>query len=115
MRNVENIFAGISNALGGEQLLTLFENRTMKIERIVSQSYHSPEHFWYDQSEPEWVMILRGEATMEFEGGSFVEMKEGDHLIIPKHVKHRVHRTGPQTIWLAAHINQGDSGKREQI
>jgi len=49
-------------------------------------------------------MVLRGHATLEFEGGEFVEMKEEDYLTIPSHVKHRVHETDPETIWLAVHI-----------
>ena len=79
-----NIFAGISQAVGEEQFQTLFENSAVKIERIISRSYSSPENFWYDQSEPEWVIVLRGAATLEFEGGRFVEMKTGDHVTIPK-------------------------------
>jgi mannose-6-phosphate isomerase-like protein (cupin superfamily) len=31
------------------------------------------------------------------------EMREGDCLAIPGRVKHRVKRTGPETIWLAVH------------
>ena len=102
--NVANIYAGIANAGGQEEFFTLFENGTAKIERIVSQSYSSPKNFWYDQSEPEWVIILRGAATLEFEGGKLVEMKEGDYVMIPSHAKHRVYQTGPQTVWLAFHV-----------
>ena len=101
---VENIFAYLHKSSGQEQFLTLFENEDVKIERIVSRSHSSPIGFWYDQSEDEWVMILRGYATLEFEGGELVEMKEGDHLAIPSHVKHRVSQTSPDAIWLAVHI-----------
>jgi quercetin dioxygenase-like cupin family protein len=31
-------------------------------------------------------------------------MKEGDYVTIPRHVKHRVQRTDPKTIWLAVHV-----------
>jgi quercetin dioxygenase-like cupin family protein len=30
-------------------------------------------------------------------------MSAGDYLDIPRHVKHRVARTGEETIWLAVH------------
>jgi len=106
MISVENIYVGIATALGREQSLTLFENGVVKVERIVSHSYQSPMDFWYDQPESEWVVVLRGEATLEFEGGAIVEMREGDHVMIPSHVKHRVHRTGEQTVWLAVHVKQ---------
>jgi len=101
---VDNIFTALPEALGQEHFFRLFENQSVKIERIVSHSHKSPAGFWYDQPEDEWVMILRGHATLEFEGGEFVEMKEEDYLTIPSHVKHRVHETDPETIWLAVHI-----------
>jgi cupin 2 domain-containing protein len=102
-----NIFAGISQAAGREQFLTLFENGAVQIVRIVSQSYSSPADFWYDQPEPEWVIVVRGAATLEFEDGKLLEMEAGDHVTIPSHAKHRVHQTGPETVWLAVHIKGG--------
>jgi len=101
---VDNLFANLPELYESEQSLSLFEKPSIKIERIVSQSYSSPENFWYDQAEPEWVIVLRGAATLEFEGGRFVEMKTGDHVTIPSHAKHRVHQTGPETVWLAVHV-----------
>jgi cupin 2 domain-containing protein len=101
---VDNIFTALPEALGQEHVFRLFENQSVKIERIVSHSHKSPPGFWYDQPEDEWVMVLRGRATLEFEGGEFVEMKEKDYLTIPSHVKHRVHETDTETIWLAVHI-----------
>jgi len=102
--DVANIFADIVDAAGQEDFLTLLENDNVKIERIVSQSYSSPENFWYDQSETEWVIILRGAATLEFEGGKLVAMNEGDHVMIPSHAKHRIGQTDPKTVWLAVHV-----------
>ena len=89
---------------GGEEFLTLFENTSVKIERIVSHAQASPAGFWYDQEEDEWVVVLRGTATLEFAGGEQVELKEGDYLTIPRHVRHRVARTSEETIWLAVHL-----------
>jgi cupin 2 domain-containing protein len=103
---VENLFANLSELSSSEHSLTLFENPSVKIERIVSQSYNSPPGFWYDQDEDEWVIVVRGEATLEFEEGELVRMKEGDYLTIPRHVKHRVHQTSPETIWLAVHVRR---------
>jgi len=101
---VKNLFADLSVAAGaGEESLTLFENSSVKIARIASHHHSSPQGFWYDQADDEWVIVLRGSATLEFEGGEFIEMNTGDYLEIPRHVKHRVARTGEETIWLAVH------------
>ena len=104
MNAVRNVFAGVGQRGRAEQFLTLWENSALKIERILSHRHSSPEGFWYDQVEDEWVMVLRGEATLEFAEGDLVEMKEGDFLLIPRRQKHRVRRTGAATVWLAIHI-----------
>ena len=100
-----NIFSAVETIQGQEQFQSLLETASVRIDRIVSESHHSAAGFWYDQSETEWVMVLRGEATLEFEGGEFVELKTGDYVTIPPHKKHRVHRTAPLTIWLAVHVS----------
>lgn len=99
--DVNNLFANVADAESGEELLTLFENAQAKIERIVSHAHPSPAGFWYDQEEDEWVIVLRGTATLEFAGGERVELREGDYLTIPRHLRHRVARTSAETIWLA--------------
>ena len=102
--DVKNLFANIADTKAGEQLLTLFENTNAKVERIVSHTHSSPAGVWYDQEEDEWVTVLRGTATLEFTDGAQMELKAGDYLTIPRHVKHRVARTSSETIWLAVHI-----------
>jgi cupin 2 domain-containing protein len=101
---VKNIFVDYDQVPDGENFLTLFENRSVKIEKIVSHSHSSPAGFWYDQAEEEWVIVLRGAAALEFTGGEIVDMKEGDYVIIPRSVRHRVARTGKDTVWLAVHL-----------
>jgi cupin 2 domain-containing protein len=103
---VENLFANLPELSGSEASLSLLETSSIKIQRIVSQSYGSPPGFWYDQEEDEWVIVVRGEATLEFEAGELVRMKEGDYVTIPHHVKHRIQQTDPRTIWLAVHIRR---------
>ena len=103
---VENLFAGPLDSFGREHFLTLFENETVRIERIASRSYGSPAGFWYDQPQSEWVIVLRGHAVLEFEDGELVPLQEGDYLLIPSHLKHRVQQTGPDTLWLAVHIKE---------
>jgi cupin 2 domain-containing protein len=101
---LQNIFHDLPELSDQEELSILFQNPCATIERIVSQSYSSPAGFWYDQDEDEWVVVVRGKAILEFEGGEFVRMQEGDYVTIPRHVKHRVRHTDPKTIWLAVHI-----------
>jgi cupin 2 domain-containing protein len=105
---VENFWSNLPRNLGEEQILTLFQNKAVKIERIVSDNNSSPRDFWYDQPDAEWVIVLRGYAVLEFEAGELVQMKEGDWLTIPSHVKHRVAHTAAPTVWLAVQI-QDDS------
>jgi cupin 2 domain-containing protein len=102
--SVRNIFAEVDHPADAEQFVTLFKDNSTKIERIVSHSHSSPAGFWYDQLEDEWVIVLRGSAALEFVGGEVVEMGEGDYLVIPRGVRHRVARTGATTIWLAVHV-----------
>ncbi len=104
---VENIFGDTEGALGKEDFLTLLESENVKVERVVSHAASSsPEEFWYDQAHAEWVMIVCGEATLEFESGQRVEMKEGDYLTLPPHTRHRVHQTALETIWLVVHFKE---------
>jgi cupin 2 domain-containing protein len=101
---VDNLLANLPELSKSEQSLSVFKNPLIEIQRIVSESYSSPPGFWYDQDDDEWVIVLRGEATLEFERGKRVRLAEGDHVTIPRHVKHRVEATDAETIWLAVHI-----------
>jgi cupin 2 domain-containing protein len=101
---VKNIFTDLLTGGIGEDCTILFNNDKAAIERIVSHSHSSPAGFWYDQANDEWVVVLRGSATLEFADGEITDLKEGDWLTIPRHVKHRVARTGGETIWLAVHL-----------
>lgn len=101
-----NLFADIPANLSDEFFTTLLEASNVRIERIVSNSSSSPEGFWYDQDQHEWVILLKGFARLSFEGDEKAfEMKPGDFVNIPAHKKHRVGWTTPGecTIWLAIH------------
>lgn len=99
-----NLFSSLHTVPGTEEFTTLLASGGTKIERIVSCSHASPAGFWYDQADDEWVLVLEGTATLEFDHGAPVDMKAGDHLFIPRHTRHRVSRTGPRTVWLAVHL-----------
>jgi cupin 2 domain-containing protein len=77
---------------------------TVRIERIVSKGHASPEGFWYDQDDDEWILILQGEARLRLaDHASPVHLKPGDSLLLPAHCRHRIDWTTPDqpTIWLA--------------
>ncbi len=100
---MNNLFADIPQYLPDELFTTLLDAANVRIERIVSRSHASPEGFWYDQDQHEWVVVLKGAARLRFEGDEQpVEMKPGDFVNIPAHKKHRVEWTTPDepTIWL---------------
>ena len=97
-----NLFSDISTDLPQEITETLLDAESVRIERIVSHGHASPQDFWYDQDQHEWVVLLKGAAKLRFENET-VEMKPGDYINIPAHKRHRVEWTTPDepTIWLA--------------
>lgn len=101
--NSVNIFDSIPKDLSFEVFEDIIGASTIRIERIISKGHSSPDIGWYDQNENEWVMIVDGKATLEFEDGSKRELSTGDYINIPAHVKHKVLWTDPNqiTIWLA--------------
>jgi cupin 2 domain-containing protein len=107
--SVKNIFAVGSPLEGAEEFALIYENSALRIESIVSHSHQSPDGFWYDQDEDEWVLVVRGAAVLEFDGGELVQMKAGDCLLIPGRVRHRVKKTSDETVWVAVHLKKGNS------
>ena len=95
-----NIFENIPKKLHDELFETILESENLKIEKIVSEGQISNE--WYDQEENEWVILLQGNAHLEFEDKT-VELQSGDYINIPAHVKHKVTYTSknPKCVWLA--------------
>lgn len=99
-----NLFADLPQHLPDELFTTLLEAASVRIERIVSHGHASPDNFWYDQDQHEWVVVMKGTTRLRFEDTA-VEMKSGDFINIPAHKRHRVEWTTPDepTIWLAVH------------
>ena len=94
-------FFDIQNLPGGkEKIEVLAQSGALRVERIVSSCAASPEGFWYDQPEDEKVWVLRGEAELEFEGG-VKTLREGEGILIKKHIRHRVKSTSAGCVWLA--------------
>lgn len=100
-----NIFDALPDDLTHEVFEPLVEQDGIVIERIVSQAHVTPKGQWYDQERNEWVMVLQGEAKLEFENSPVVHLKKGEHITIPAHCRHRVSWTSEIeiTLWLAVH------------
>jgi len=99
-----NVFDAIPASLPKEISQGLLAAEGVCIERIVSAGQASPEGFWYDQEEHEWVLLLKGSAGLEIQGEESVrELAVGDYLFLPAHQRHRVVWTDAceETIWLA--------------
>jgi cupin 2 domain-containing protein len=106
MPSLQNIFSNLPSQLPEELIETLVTSDRVRIERIVSGGHASPDGFWYDQDQNEFVLLLKGAARLNFEGDDEpIEMSPGDFIDIPAHQKHRVEWTTPDepTVWLAVH------------
>ena len=94
---------------GPDEVVTaLLARPGLIIERIVSHGHASPEGFWYDQPQAEWVLVLAGAARIAFEGEAKErELGIGDYIEIAAHRRHRVEWTDPSqpTVWLAIHYD----------
>jgi cupin 2 domain-containing protein len=101
-----NLFAEIPGNPRDELVETILQTSGFRVERIVSRGHCSPDGFWYDQDEHEWVVLLKGSAVLRFEDQSEnIIMNPGNYINIEKHRRHRVEWTDPEheTIWLAIH------------
>jgi cupin 2 domain-containing protein len=99
-----NVFAQLPIDSDREVLDVLATNGDVRVERIVSNAQASPPGFWYDQEQHEWVIVLRGQAGLLFEGEQRpTTLGPGDHVTIPAHTRHRVAWTSSDepTVWLA--------------
>lgn len=90
---------------GSEFSEVLLRHGNLMIERIISEGHTTPEGKWYDQVTDEWVLLLQGEAWVEFDDAGTINLSQGDWLWIPMHTKHRVVQTSkePHCVWLALH------------
>lgn len=102
---MNNIFEHIPESIPEEIFESILDNSNIKVERIISKGHTSPENGWYDQEMNEWVLLLEGEAKIEFEDdqNAIVTLIKGSYLFIPKNKKHKVIYTSvePSCVWLA--------------
>lgn len=98
-----NIFDDLPQFPQKNELIQILSQSTnIKIERIISSGQSSPANYWYEQIQNEFVILIKGNAELEFENKT-VTLKPGDYVNIPAKVRHRVKSTDKNdfTIWLA--------------
>jgi cupin 2 domain-containing protein len=102
MTQSSNLFSDLPCNLPEELIEKLIDTPEVRLERIISTGHASLQGFWYDQAENEWIVVLQGEAVLEFENETQI-LKPGDYVLIPAHHRHRVHSTSltEPTVWLA--------------
>ena len=63
----------------------------VRLQRIVSFGQASPDGFWYDQAETEWVTVLTGRARIRIaDQVDEIALGAGDTLLLPARCRHRV-------------------------
>jgi cupin 2 domain-containing protein len=86
-----------------EEVSRLLDQKSLRLEHLVSHGQPSPPGFWYDQPDEEWVLLLRGTAVLAFETGT-LDLVAGDSLTIPARLRHRVERASEDAVWIALHF-----------
>jgi cupin 2 domain-containing protein len=107
---VHHLLSSMASVRDAEVIETLLRGQGVRIERIQSFGHASPEGFWYDQDEAEWVVVLSGRARLAIEDeGDERALGAGDAVFLPAHCRHRVTWTDPDqpTVWLAIFIDEG--------
>jgi cupin 2 domain-containing protein len=104
----QNIFETELEKPKEELFETILNNKNFKLERIITNGQTTPPGEWYNQENDEWVVLLKGSAMLLFEDEKFIILNQGDHILIPKHCKHRVQWVDPnqECIWLALHFKE---------
>ncbi|MBD3807472.1 MAG: cupin domain-containing protein [Epsilonproteobacteria bacterium] len=85
----------------GEEFKTLFENKKIKIIRIISSQNLKDK--LYIQDEDEFVIVLEGSAKLRI-GNDIKILQKGEFLYIPAKMPHKVLETQNGTLWLAIHF-----------
>jgi cupin 2 domain-containing protein len=107
-----NLLSCPAGTAGREQSETLLRGGSFRLERIISTGQATPSGEWYDQEQPEWVVVHSGAARLRFENDAADrELRRGDYVFIPAHCRHRVEWTDPTqpTVWLAIHFSDNQT------
>lgn len=92
-----NIYA-LNNPVSNTEIFhTFHQNKNIKIEAIRSHLTHPGKV--YHQKEDEWVLLVRGHATLRV-GETIIELEEGESIYLPKLTPHQVLSTSEDALWL---------------
>jgi cupin 2 domain-containing protein len=104
VNKIKNIF-DIKNIQSKDQEVfeSLLNTSDIRVDRIITLKPYDKSGKWYDQETNEWVLLMQGEAELEFEDDEKIALKSGDYIFIPAHKKHRINYSSsePKCIWLA--------------
>jgi len=102
---MKNLLTDLPPTKNEEIFEKIIQHPHFTLERIITSGQHTPEGQWYDQHQDEWVIVIQGQAQLDFEDGEQHTMQAGDSLHIPAHRRHRVTWSDPKknTIWLVLH------------
>lgn len=104
-----NLYDFEADGLEEELVTILHEDGHVRVERIVSTGQRSPDGFWYDQDEDEWLTLVQGESVLLVEGRTIC-LQAGDTYFLSAHQRHSVESTTaePPCIWICVFIKQED-------
>ena len=104
----KNIFKQLPAEMNEELFENILTNDSCRLERIISKGHATPQGQWYDQEVDEWVLLLKGSAGLRIEQQQTITMQQGDYILLPAGLKHRVEWTAAdtETIWLALHFSK---------
>ena len=97
-----NLFAHKTPPATGEDMTDLLRHGPLQIERIVSSS--TPDPGVYEQSQDEWVLLVRGGASLRV-GNKQVTLVAGDYIFLRAGLRHEVLSTCAGTLWLTVHLH----------
>ena len=102
----ENLLSAPVADAGQEQHKRIQQGPGWHLDLISSNAFSNAADDWFDQTSHEWVLVLRGSATLELQDPyERRDLSVGDHLYLHPHRRHRLERTDPDpgTLWLALH------------
>jgi cupin 2 domain-containing protein len=101
-----NLFVNLPVEIKEEVFTELLSRPDARIERIVSNGQSTPVDTPFNQDHDEWVLLLRGSASLWVDGDGEHDLHPGDHILIPARRTHGVTRTAKDepTVWLAVHF-----------
>ena len=75
-----NLYEAINTPATGERFEALLRHKNLVVERIISSANATPIEFIQEQDE--WVLLVRGTATLEV-SGQVNDLKAGDYVFLP--------------------------------